>query len=204
MAPPGGPHGPLARDHAERVLGPAGLVAALRKRTWVELWPGVVVPARLAEDPWARAAAALIYGGRDTVLSGFTALAMHGCVTAARDPVDVTVPYDKSVRSRAGLVVHQGWIRESQVVELDGLRTYAVDVAMADVLCTGPQRMALACTEEILAGIGPPDDQQLRAMIAERIARRVDRRGTRRAAALLELASTSPPNDRRTVAEVRT
>src|SRR2546421_12746869 len=71
-SPPGSSHGALSHAHAERVLGPAGLAAALRERRWVERWPGVVVPAHMAEDPWTEAAAALIHAGTDAVLSGLT------------------------------------------------------------------------------------------------------------------------------------
>lgn len=132
------------------------------------------------------------------MLSAGTAVAMHGCSAADDLVVEVTVPYDRQVRSRPGLVVHQGHVAESDVVELDGLRTQALDVALAELLCRGSsQRRAMTCLHQAMAqadaverdGRGAGHGaESLRAMVAERVARRRDRRGTRRAAAVLELA----------------
>lgn len=185
-------HGALSRVHAERLLGEDGLESALDERTWVELWPGVVVPAHRSEDPLTCAAAALLRSGRYSVLSGSTAAAMHGCTAAADPVIHVTVPYDRQARSSPGLVVHQSWIRECDVLELDGLRVHALDVAVTELLCTGPQRRALACLEQALDQLGAGRSEHFRALIAERIARRRDRRGTRRGSALLDLAWADP------------
>lgn len=171
---------------------------ALATGDWVELWPGVVVPGGDVHDPMTRGAAALLRAGPSAVLSAGTAVAMHGCSAAEALAVEVTVPYDRQVRSRPGFVVHQGRVAESDVVELDGLRTQALDVALAELLCRGDsQRRALSCLHQAMkqadeverdvrgSGHGA---ESLRAMVAERVARRRDRRGTRRAAAVLELA----------------
>ncbi|GAA4834577.1 hypothetical protein GCM10025787_12850 [Saccharopolyspora rosea] len=180
-------HAALTRVDAERLLGRTELDAALDDGTWTELWSGVVVPAQFAEDRRTRAAAALLRAGPHAVLSGVTAVAMHGCTAARDDAVHVTIPYDRERRSTADLVFHQAWIRESDVVELDGLRVHALDFATAELLCTGPQRMALACLEQTLDELAG-NAEHFRWLVAERLARRRDRRGTRRAAALLELA----------------
>lgn len=159
---------------------------------WVELWPGVVVPTPRQRDPVTRAAAALLRAGPGAVLSGATAAAMHGCTAAAGTVTRVTVPYDRQVRSSAGLSVRQAWIRESDVVELAGLRVFALDVALTELLCTGPQRIALACLEQALGRLDERSAEHFRGLVRERIARRRDRRGTRQAVGLLELAWPGP------------
>ncbi|WP_245775597.1 hypothetical protein [Saccharopolyspora flava] len=183
-------HGALPRDEAERLLGPDELAEALAAGAWVEPFAGVVLPAALGDDPRARAAAALLRAGDQAVLSGPTAVAMHGC-GPVEHAVHVTVPYDRDMRSRDELVVHHAWLRETDVIELDGLRVQALDVALADVLCTGPQRRALDCLERALSRLGS-SAEHFRALVGERLTRRRDRRGTRKAYALLELAWVRP------------
>ncbi|MEB3368110.1 hypothetical protein [Saccharopolyspora mangrovi] len=183
-------HGALPRDEAELLLGTTGLAEALESGEWVQLWRGVVLPAELVRDPMARAAAALLRAGDQGVISGPTAVAMHGC-GPVEDAVHVTVPYDRELRSQDDLIVHHAWLRESEVIELDGLRVQALDVALADVLCTGPQRWALDCLERALGRLGS-GAEHFRALVGERLVRRRDRRGTRKAFALLELAWVRP------------
>ncbi|MCI2419070.1 hypothetical protein MOQ72_16620 [Saccharopolyspora sp. K220] len=187
-------HGAMTRGDAERLLGCAELAAGLAEERWVEPWFGVVVPAARAQDPLTRAAAALLRAGPYSVLSGATAAAMHGCGSGSDDVVHVTIPYHRELRSQPDLVIHQAWIRECDVVELDGLRTQALDVAIAELLCTGPQRPALDCLEQALAQLGD-SAERFRAIVGERLARRRDRRGTRQAAALLQLAWSKPQCD---------
>lgn len=176
-------------------LGAAELARALDEGTWVQPWWGVVVPEHRMRDPLTRAAAALLRAGPAAVLSGATAAAMHGCTAADDETLHVTIPYDRQVRSCSGLSVRQAWVRESDVVELDGLRAQALDVALAELLCTGPQRIALASLEQALAQFPSDAAEELRRLVGERLERRRDRRGTRRAVGLLELAwvPESPP-----------
>lgn len=188
--PPSARHGAMTCPDAERLLGAAELEAGLADGEWVQPWHGVVVPAARAGDPVTRAAAALLRAGPYAVLSGPTAVAMHGC-GPADEVVDVTIPYGREVRSQPDLTIHQAWIRECDVVELDGLRTQALDFAITDLLCTGDQRQALDCLEQALGRLGERAES-FRALVAERIARRRDRRGTRRASALLGLAWAKP------------
>lgn len=185
-------HGALSRADAARLFGVAELAAMLDAGDWVELWTGVVVPAPRQGDPATRAAAALLRAGPRAVLSGATAAAMHGCTAGAGPVTHVTVPYDRQVRSSSGLSVRQAWIRESDVVELAGLRVFALDIALAELLCTGPQRLALACLEQALGRFDERSAEHFRGLVRERIARRRDRRGTRQATGLLELAWPTP------------
>lgn len=158
-------------------------------------WPGVVVPAHRAREPLTRAGAALLRAGPHAVLSGATAVAMHGCAAAESRTLEVTIPYDRQLRSSPGLSVRQARVREPDVQRLDGLRVFALDVALAELLCTGPQRVALACLEQALAQLTSEGggSEHFRRLVAERLSRRVDRRGTRRASGLLELAWSGPP-----------
>jgi hypothetical protein len=174
------------------MFGVAEFAAALEAGEWVEPWAGVVVPASREQDPRTRAAAALLRAGPRGVLSGLTAAAVHGC--AAPDPViSVTVPYDRQLRSQQGLSVRQAWIREPDVIELEGIRVYALDVTIAELLCTGPQRRALACLEQALGRFDEHSAERFRGLVRERIARRRDRRGTRQAVGLLELGQRQGP-----------
>lgn len=189
--PPGSRHGALTTPAAEQVLGAAELRAELAAGTWAEPWPGVVLPASLAAEPLARAEAALLRAGPHAVLSGPTAVAMHGCTAAEAETVHVTVPYDRQPRPAPELVVRQAWVREPDVLELDGLRVHALEVALAELLCSGPPRTALACLEQAMDVLGGAA-LRFRAAVAEQVHRRNDRRGTRRAADLLDLAGNRP------------
>lgn len=183
-------HGALLRGDAERLLGVEHVAEALREGEWVQPWRGVLIPAPLAEEPLARAAAATLRADQRSVLSGVTAVAFHGCAPIP-DEVHLTVPYGCELRTQAGLVVRQSWIRETDVDVLDGLRVHALDIALAELLCTGPERRALDCMERALAGLGDRAER-FRALVGQRLARRTDRRGTRRALGLLELAWVDP------------
>lgn len=183
-------HGALLRGDAERLLGAESVAEALREGEWVQPWRGVLVPASLAEEPLTRAAAATLRVDERSVLSGATAVALHGCGPAPGE-VHVTVPYGCELRTQSGLVVRNSWIRETDVDVLDGLRVHALDFAIAELLCTGPERQALDCLERALAGLGKRAER-FRALVGQRLARRRDRRGTRRALGLLELAWVNP------------
>lgn len=189
-------HGALTHAEAAELLGRDELAAALREGRWVRPWPGVVVPEHRARDPLTRAGAALLRAGPHAVLSGATAVSMHGCTAAEARTLEVTIPYDRQMRSLPGLSVRQARVREPDVQRLDGLRVFALDVALTELLCTGPQRVALACLEQALTQLASEggETERFRRLVAERLSRRMDRRGTRRAAGLLELAWTGPPS----------
>lgn len=184
-------HGALTREAAEKLLGPGVLGAALDEGTVVQPWFGVVVPAARSRDPLTRAAAALLRAGDCALLSGRTAVELHGCSAATDRNLHVTVPYDQDRRSVPGLTMHQAWVREVDVVELDGLRVQALDLALVELLCAGPHRVALASLEEAFEQLGE-SAELFRSQIRERLARRRDRRGTRQAARILELAWAGP------------
>jgi hypothetical protein len=185
-------HAAQRRSTLAKAMGEHALRVALRHGAWHQPWPGVVVPKDRVLDPLTRAAAAVLFAGKDAVLSGRTAAALYGCSVAASPQVHLTLPYNRWVRRRPGLVVHHDRFAEEDVGELHGLPIFAFDLVIAELLCTASRRLALACTDQALAAVGP----DLVDQVAARLECRDDRRGTRRAAALLELATgraDSPP-----------
>ena len=114
-------------------------------------------------DLRTRAAGALLLAGPDAVLVGSTAAVLHGCTAVGGHPVHVRVPYLRRVRSRDGLVVHQGPVAEADVEVLDGLRVLRPEPLLADVLRTESRRGALACADELLRGLPEPDRPAFRA-----------------------------------------
>ena len=193
---PGSLHGACTRAQAFAALGRYGSRVAVASGHLVPLWRGVLVdPARML-DPWTRAAAACIVVGPTAVLCGLTALRLYGCTAAESSTVHVITPYNRWSRCHDGLRVHQGRVAADSVVGLDGLPIVALDLAVSDVLCTVPRRLALACADQVVATRPRAEHARFVKQIAERLASRADRRGTRRANGLLELvngAAESPP-----------
>jgi Protein of unknown function (DUF559) len=193
---PGSLHGACTRDQALAVLGRYGLRFAVANGQLTPLWRGVLVdPARLL-DPLTRAAAACIVVGPTAVLCGLTALRLHGCAEAETHPVHVITPYNRWARNQDGLRVHQGRVAAESLVTLHGLPAVALDLAVCDVLCTAPRRLALACADQAVARLPRSEQAPFIDQVAQRLHSRLDRRGTRRARGLLDLvdgAAESPP-----------
>jgi len=160
-----------------------------------QIW-GVLVPRELLLDPFTRASAALLVAGPAAALTGLTAAWLQGCPTAASPTVHVVVPYSSSLRTKEGLVVHQGRRLLEEVIKVRDLRAVPLDVAVTELLCTDVARRALAVADQA-AGLLPERERSaFRARIASRLASRVDRRGTARAGGLLPLVTgraDSPP-----------
>ncbi|MPZ86287.1 MAG: DUF559 domain-containing protein [Actinophytocola sp.] len=189
-------HGARRRRDLAAELGEHALRLALRDGLLTQLWPGVVVPRVRVLDLPTRAAAALLYVGADGAVVGRTAAGLFGCTAANCGDIHVTVPYTRRVRGRPGLVVHQGPLRQGDVVELLGLRVTALDLTVAEMLCTAPRRVALATADQAVVSVGGERAEAFLAAVQERLARRADRRGTIRAAVLLGLITgkaDSPP-----------
>lgn len=160
-----------------------------------QIW-GVLVARECLLDPDTRAAAALLVAGPSAALTGLTAAALQGCPAAATPGVHVAVPYSSSLRTKEGLVVHQGRGLLNEVVAVRGLRTVALEVAITELLCTDSARRALAVVDQAAAQFVEPERSAFRGSIADRLVTRPDRRGTARAAGLLALVTgraESPP-----------
>ncbi|WP_410668895.1 endonuclease domain-containing protein [Amycolatopsis sp. cmx-4-68] len=177
-------------------MGRRAVLEALATGVLAQPWRGVVIHAADALNLATRAQAALIAVGHPAALSGATSLALHG-VSAIDDPaVHLTVPYARRVESRPGLVIHRAEFTPSDVVELDGLPVFSLDLVLADYLCDGDKRTAFAALDEALFGLAPDHGQKLRENVRDRILDRRSKRGIHRAQMLLQLATgkaESPP-----------
>ncbi len=110
--------------------------------------------------------------------------------------IHVTVPSSRRNKPKPGLVIHYADFRPSDVIELDGLATFSLDLALADFLCDGDKRTAIAALDEAMHGLAPDHVRALRENVRDRIMDRRDRRGIHRALLLLDLATgkaESPP-----------
>lgn len=102
----------------------------------------------------------------------------------------------KRVRSKPGLVVHRAEFQPWDVIELEGLPAFSLDLALADYLCDGDERTAFAAVDQAMAGLPVDHCQALRKNVRDRVIDRRDRRGIHRAQMLLALATgkaESPP-----------
>ncbi|MFI5564846.1 DUF559 domain-containing protein [Amycolatopsis japonica] len=192
----GGQHGAVSRSEADEVLGRRLVLEGLATGVLVQPWRGVVVHAADSLELATRAQAALLVVGQPAALSGATALALHGISAVDDTRIHVTVPYSRRVKSKPGLAVHQADFRPSDVIELDGLAMFSLDLALADFLCAGDKRTAFAALDEAMHGLLPDHVRTLHANVRDRIVDRRDRRGIHRAVMLLDLATgkaDSPP-----------
>lgn len=148
----------------------------------------LVVAARAAE-PLTLASAAALLGGPDVLLAGPTAAHLHGCDSATPTPIQIVTPYEHWMRSRPGLVVHNGPLPDADRDVVRDLPVLGFERTLTDLLCTSRPPDAVAVLDEALAMIEPGQREQFRARIGRRLAQRRDPRGTRRGAQLLGLAT---------------
>ncbi|HEX4222700.1 MAG TPA: hypothetical protein VHZ97_10085 [Pseudonocardiaceae bacterium] len=189
---PGGLHGAYPYENVRSALGDYRLRAAMDKAEFVCFGRGVLLDGDRTLDLRTRAAGALLLAGPEAVLVGSTAAVLHGCTAVGGHPVHVRVPYLRRVRSRDGLVVHQGSVPEADVEVLDGLRALRPVPLLAELLRTASRRGALACADELMRGLPGPDRPDFRAQVGRIVARQPDQRMVRRAQTLLNLATGQP------------
>lgn len=189
---PSGLHGAYTYEGARRELGERRLRSAVDNGELIGFGRGVLLEAHRALDVRTRAAGGLLLTGGVGVLVGPTAAMLHGCTATGGFPVHVLVPHRYRVRSRFGLVVRQGRIRAEDVVELEGLPVHRLEVTIAELLRSAPRRAALACADQALRMIAKGRREAFRAEVRRVLAAEPDRRGTRRAGALLDLATGRP------------
>jgi hypothetical protein len=189
---PGGLHGAYPYENVRTALGNYRLRAAMDNAEFVCLGRSVLLDASRTFDLRTRAAGALLLAGPDAVLVGSTAAVLHGCTAIGGHPVHIRVPYLRRVRSRDGLVVHQGPVAESEVEQLDGLRVLRPEPLLAELLRTESRRGALACADELLRGLPEPDRLAFHAAVDAVLAEHPDRRRVRQARELFDLATGLP------------
>lgn len=183
-------HGAARRSDVIDALGERTLRGALRDKVLIHLWRGVIIDARRALDPLTRAAAAVLAAGPEAVLSHHTAAWLHGCTAAQSNQTHVTVPYSVWVRSKTGLVVHHDRFDRGDVVELQGLPVFTLDLVLADLLCVEERWKALACLDQALNEQPAHEVADFRKEVDRRLMERDDRRGIRNAEGLIALGTT--------------
>lgn len=193
---PSGLHGAHLRDDLRNRLGNRQLSVAIRDGRLVPFARGVLVERHRILDMWTRSAAALLQVGGRAVVTSHTAAWLLGCTAADSGEVHVLVGYDRPVRRGRGVMVHHGVFDEQDVLELHGLRLHTLECAIAELLCRGARRTALACGDQALALVPANERTAFRAEVLHRIHARRDPRGRRRGEILLLLANgfaESPP-----------
>jgi hypothetical protein len=188
VVPVPGLHGAHLRSELAEQLGRRWLASAIATGLVRSSWPGVVIEADRALDRWTCAAAGLLTAGPHAVLTGRTAAVLLGCRSIDAPATQVLMPYEHGVRNKPGLEVHHGGFFVDDIVELDGLRVLQLDRVAADLFCTLRSHDALALADEVLRMAGEEHDV-MRKKLAERVRRRLDRRGTIQAASVVDLAS---------------
>ncbi|HEX6360037.1 endonuclease domain-containing protein [Actinophytocola sp.] len=186
---PPGLHGAHRVSELRHQMGDMRVRALLNEGRLVRLSRGVLVDRTRQLDLRTRAAAALLMAGGRAVLTSHTAAVLFGCTAADAGRVHVLVDYDRPLRSTSDVAVHHGTVSEDDVVSLEGLRVFAFECALTELLCRASRETALACVDQALALTAPESRGEFRAEIAHRVAKRKDSRGRRRAEILLDLAT---------------
>ena len=184
-----GLHGAISRKEALARLGPYEVRWRQESGRWLTPWAGVFVEANRASDPITLASAAVALAGPAAMLAGHTAAHLHGCRSVDPLPVHVVVPYEHPLRTRPGLVVHNGTDLEADRVMRAGLPVLTFERVVAAVLCRSRPTDAMAVIDEALRMVDPAERDAYRVTIARRLEQRRDPRGTRRGARLLGLAT---------------
>jgi hypothetical protein len=182
-------HGAYLRADLEPLMGRETLRAAVRDGRLAKFSRGVLLDPRRAASFRTRAAGALLLAGKDAALARQSALVLYGCSAARAAPVHILVPGQRGLRNRPGMVVHHGSFGSNDIALVDGLRTQALDVALADVLCRDDRRTAIACADQALALQPEADRPKFWAAVERRVVLRADPRGSLQARALLELTT---------------
>jgi len=189
---PGGLHGVYRRLELVAAIGRKKLRVAVQDGRLVAVHRQVLVESERIGDLKTRAAAALLYAGRDAVLTRYTAAQLYGCSAIDSAPIDILVPKSRRVYRRAGLAVHNGDFADEDIAEIDGLRMLGPDLVLAEVLCMAHRPIALACADQMMQGLPVTQREDFRARVVRRILEREDPRGRKRALELLDLASGLP------------
>lgn len=188
----GGLHGAYLRTDALAQLRPWGLRAALSDGRLRAPWAHIVVDGHRVLDIWTRCAAATMAFGPGAVACGTSAAELWGCTAAAGPLTHALVPIGTSGRGRNGLVVHRGAPPAEDITEVEGVPVLVLERVVVDVLCDRrvPPPDALAVADQALAQQQQDEERRrVKARLMHRIAERADRRGTRRGANLLDLAT---------------
>lgn len=198
--------GAIRRCELVDVMGERGVRTALASGVLEQPWRGILIRGESGCNSWTLASAALMSIGDEGVLSGLTALSLHGCSAADTLDVHVTVPRNSTRKSRGRLVLHRDDVPPSDIRDAAGLPMLAPDQALVDVLCGADPDVAIACLDQALRIVGPDGERRLGEEVHARLARRRDIRRTAAARMLLRIGSAkadSPQESRLRLLVVR-
>lgn len=189
---PEGLHGAYPRTLLHAHLGSKELQRAIADGRLISYCRTVVIQRERMTSLHTRAAAALLMVGSGAALSNHTSAWLQGCTAAETSRVHLTMGYNRTIRPRPGLSIHQQDFDPADVVEVDGLRCLVLEHAITELLCRGRRNTALACADQALAQVAPEHRAEFKAELAVRITTRRDSRGRRQGAFLLDLATGLP------------
>ncbi|HEY8643797.1 MAG TPA: DUF559 domain-containing protein [Candidatus Dormibacteraeota bacterium] len=127
---------------AELAEGPFDLAEAadagvrawqLRAKTWQRLGPGLYAPARIADAPLVRLAAALRRLPPEAVFAARTATWLHGLDIEPCDPIEVIVPEGSGVSGRVGMSVSRAQLQPEEVESRQSLPLTSIRRTLVDI-----------------------------------------------------------------------
>jgi len=141
---------PFSLDEARA----AGLtLSALRGQAWLRLgsrlycWRGAA-----SNEGWALLYACHRMLPSEAVFVGRTAAWMHRLNVKVANPVEVAVPMDCNLRSRAGLEVHHSAVTLSETISIRGLRATTLDRTLIDLCARSETVEALIALDMAVHG----------------------------------------------------
>jgi len=188
----GGLHGAILRTELQRQISVRKLRGEVASGLLIPYGRNVLVDHARAAEFNTRAAAAMLHAGPEAVLTDHSAARLYGCAAADAAPIHVLMPYERHLRSRPGLTVHNGRFTAADVEVVQGIRVLRLESSLAALICRARPRAALACLDQALAMVPPEQRLTVRAQIAEKVIERPDPRGRVQATQLLELATGLP------------
>lgn len=127
-----------------------------------------------SNDLLTRSAAALAVMGPRAVLTSHTAAALHGCRSANTSSVHVLTDDEWLTAPGTWLRVHHvPEVDENDVLELDGLRTLALEAVLPELLCTNDPT-ATACLDEAVGLLDPEFRDPFQEELTRRLLTRPD------------------------------
>ena len=118
-------------------------LSSLRGKAWRRLGAELYCWQGLRQDPWLHLSALYHLLPSDAVFAGATAAWMVGLDLAPTEPVEIIVPLDSSIRSRAGGGVRRCELAARDVRTIRGLRVTAVNRTLRDLCLRLPAIDAL-------------------------------------------------------------
>lgn len=167
----------------------AGRLTRHRLRTHFEaVFPGVYAPAGAELSAIARAQAAYLWTGREGVLAGRSAAALHGTkwVDANRPPEVLW----SNRRAPRGLRVWSDSVADDEIVTIRGMRVTTPERTALDIACRYPERRAVALIDALARATKlKPADVEL---LADRYVGRRRIRAARATLNLVDAGAESP------------